>query len=165
MVKLKNNIRILKNNKSIINCTIFICIIIIDQLSKFLLIRKNIQIIPNLLKFTYLENNGAAFGIFNTNIVLISNLLIVIVLLVYWIKSEKNNTKNISLTLIIAGSIGNLVDRVVRGYVIDFIKIWDNIPIFNIADISIVIGLIILLMLNIYNIMQKKEISKIVWLF
>ena len=162
MVKLKNNIRILKNNKSIINCTIFICIIIIDQLSKFLLIRKNIQIIPNLLKFTYLENNGAAFGIFNTNIVLISNLLIVIVLLVYWIKSEKNNTKNISLTLIIAGSIGNLVDRVVRGYVIDFIKIWDNIPIFNIADISIVIGLIILLMLNIYNIMQKKEISKIV---
>lgn len=162
MVKLKNNIRILKNNKSIINCTIFICIIIIDQLSKFLLIRKNIQIIPNLLKFTYLENNGAAFGIFNTNIVLISNLLIVIVLLVYWLKSEKNNTKNISLTLIIAGSIGNLVDRVVRGYVIDFIKIWDNIPIFNIADISIVIGLIILLMLNIYNIMQKKEISKIV---
>ena len=124
---MKNYTKILEKNKSIVNFTIFISIIIIDQLFKFLLIDKDITVIPNLLKFTYLENNGAAFGIFDTNIVLALNIIVVLALLVYWIKSEKNNIKNISIIVIIAGSIGNLIDRVIRGYVIDFIKIAEEI--------------------------------------
>lgn len=126
---------------------IFIIIVIIDQITKLLLINSDITIIPNILNFSYIENTGAAFGMFDKQIVLVANIIIITAICIYWIKSKKNNIKNIAFVLIISGSIGNLADRLFRGYVIDFIKItiFDNLPIFNIADISIVVGIFILM--------------------
>lgn len=119
-----------------------VLIIIIDQLSKVLIIDKNISIIPNFLEFNYTQNTGGAFGIGKINFILISSILIIIGIIVFLIKENKNITNYIPFFMLLSGSIGNLIDRVFRGYVIDFIDINIlNFPNFNMADISIVFGI------------------------
>ena len=139
--------------------TIIISIILlcIDQISKLLVVNlltktNSITIIKNFFYLTYINNDGAAFSILvGKRIFLILIAVLVIVMLIRYIK--KNNIQNklelVSLALIIGGSLGNLMDRVVRGYVIDFLdfKIFNyNFPIFNLADTFIVIGVILLLL-------------------
>ena len=123
-----------------------IVIVIIDQLSKMLIINKKIPVIPNFLEFNYTQNTGGAFGIGRINFILIISIMIIIGIIIYLIKENKKITNYIPFVLILSGSIGNLIDRIFKGYVIDFIDI--NIldfPNFNIADISIVSGVIVLL--------------------
>ena len=139
--------------------TIIISIILlcIDQISKLLVVNlltktDSIAIIKNFFYLTYINNDGAAFSILvGKRIFLILVAIIVIIMLIHYIK--KNNIQNklelVSISLIIGGSLGNLMDRVVRGYVIDFLdfKIFNyNFPIFNLADTFIVIGVILLLL-------------------
>ena len=139
--------------------TIIISIILlcIDQISKLLVVNlltktDSITIIKNFFYLTYINNDGAAFSILvGKRIFLILIAVLVIVMLIRYIK--KNNIQNklelVSLALIIGGSLGNLMDRVVRGYVIDFLdfKIFNyNFPIFNLADTFIVMGVILLLL-------------------
>jgi signal peptidase II len=131
-------------------------IIILDRITKyaakvFLFPDNNLDLINGYLSLTYLENRGAAFGIFkNKKFLLIGVTAIVIALLIYYLIKNRNMNKylKIGLTLIIAGAIGNLIDRVMLGYVIDFIhfqvrNIFDW-PVFNVADISVVCGSAIL---------------------
>ena len=123
-----------------------IVIVIIDQLSKMLIINKKIPVIPNFLEFNYTQNTGGAFGIGRINFILIISIIIIIVIIVFLIKENTKITNYIPFVLLLSGSIGNLIDRIFKGYVIDFIDI--NIldfPNFNIADISIVSGVIVLL--------------------
>ena len=139
--------------------TIIISIILlcIDQISKLLVVNlltktDSITIIKNFFYLTYINNDGAAFSILvGKRIFLILIAVLVIVMLIRYIK--KNNIQNklelVSISLIIGGSLGNLMDRVVRGYVIDFLdfKIFNyNFPIFNLADTFIVIGVFLLLL-------------------
>ncbi len=139
--------------------TIIISIILlcIDQISKLLIVNlltktDSITIIKNFFYLTYINNDGAAFSILvGKRILLILIAVLVIVMLIRYIK--KNNIQNklelVSISLIIGGSLGNLMDRVVRGYVIDFLdfKIFNyNFPIFNLADTFIVIGVFLLLL-------------------
>ena len=139
--------------------TIIISIILlcIDQISKLLVVNlltktDSITIIKNFFYLTYINNDGAAFSILvGKRIFLILIAVLVIVMLISYIK--KNNIQNklelVSISLIIGGSLGNLMDRVVRGYVIDFLdfKIFNyNFPIFNLADTFIVIGVFLLLL-------------------
>ena len=111
--------------------TIIISIILlcIDQISKLLVVNlltktDSITIIKNFFYLTYINNDGAAFSILvGKRIFLILIAVLVIVMLIRYIK--KNNIQNklelVSISLIIGGSLGNLMDRVVRGYVIDFL--------------------------------------------
>ena len=139
--------------------TIIISIILlcIDQISKLLVVNlltktDSITIIKKFFYLTYINNDGAAFSILvGKRIFLILIAVLVIVMLIRYIK--KNNIQNklelVSISLIIGGSLGNLMDRVVRGYVIDFLdfKLFNyNFPIFNLADTFIVIGVILLLL-------------------
>ncbi len=129
-----------------------IIIIIIDQLSKLYIIDRHITIIPNFFEFNYTENPGGAFGIGNFNLVLITSILIVVGIIIFLIKHHKNITNYIPFILIISGSMGNIFDRIFRGYVIDFIDVnIFNFPNFNIADICIVIGVVILVLFEIKN--------------
>lgn len=136
---------------------ISIILLCIDQIAKLLVVNlltktDSIAIIKNFFYLTYINNDGAAFSILvGKRIFLILVAIIVIIMLIHYIK--KNNIQNkleiVSLALIIGGSLGNLMDRVVRGYVIDFLdfKIFNyNFPIFNLADTFIVIGVILLLL-------------------
>lgn len=139
---------------TIIISMILLCI---DQISKLLVVNlltktDSITIIKNFFYLTYINNDGAAFSILvGKRIFLILIAVLVIVMLIRYIK--KNNIQNklelVSISLIIGGSLGNLMDRVVRGYVIDFLdfKIFNyNFPIFNLADTFIVIGVFLLLL-------------------
>lgn len=141
----------------IIIIIISIILLCIDQISKLLVVNlltktNSITIIKNFFYLTYINNDGAAFSILvGKRIFLILIAVLVIVMLIRYIK--KNNIQNklelVSLALIIGGSLGNLMDRVVRGYVIDFLdfKLFNyNFPIFNLADTFIVIGVFLLLL-------------------
>ena len=133
-----------------------IIFIIIDQLSKIIVVNnltnnKSIEVIKSFFYLTYTNNKGAAFSILTgRRILLILVALIVIGVLIYYVRKNKIEGKvnKIALSLVIGGSIGNLIDRILRGAVIDFIdvKIFGyNFPIFNLADTFIVIGVFLLI--------------------
>lgn len=127
-----------------------IIIVFLDQITKYTLMGKNLTIIPNILNFTYTENTGVAFGIGANNIFLtIIVNIIVLGLIIDCIRKNQTDFKIlIPLILIFSGGVGNLIDRIFRGYVIDFIDIkLFNFPNFNIADICITIGIIFLIII------------------
>lgn len=134
-----------------------IIFLIVDQITKILVVNslvpgENIEIIKNIFNIIYTNNTGAAFSILlGKRIFLIVVAVLIIGVLLYYIKRNKIEKKIdiIALSFIIGGSLGNLIDRIVRGYVIDFISIKIgnyNFPIFNVADILIVIGVFLLLL-------------------
>lgn len=135
----------MKKKKYILITFLFI---IIDQLTKFLINQnieylKSFQIIKNFFYFTNAHNNGAAFSILSGyNLLFISITLIVICLI------DKYIEKNISFYILLGGIIGNLIDRLIFGYVRDFLdfRIFNyNFPIFNISDICICLGIFLII--------------------
>jgi len=124
--------------------------LIIDQIIKFFvennLYGKSIDIIENIFSLTYVQNKGAAWGIFSGNdwILKIFAPILIILVIIFVYKTCKNNLEFIFGGLIVGGAIGNLLDRIIRGYVVDFLdfKFW---PVFNFADICIVLGCLLLI--------------------
>lgn len=115
----------------------------LNTLSKGLVI----DIIPNYLDFEYLENRGAAFGIFQGKMLALSlvTILIVLALIITLIRAKNSSVLyRISLALIISGALGNLYDRLIRGFVVDFIHFHLNntwhFPTFNFADMLVTFG-------------------------
>ena len=126
-----------------------------DQLTKLLAVKNlkgkaDIPLIPDVLYFQYLENRGAAFGIFQDRkifLVLLTSLILVGVCYVLWkIPADKKYIYlKLLCFLITAGGIGNLIDRVRRNYVIDFIYFAPiDFPVFNVADIYVSVGMVFL---------------------
>lgn len=147
-------------NKNKIGIVIAVVIILLDQLTKILMINKQLTIIPNLLEFTYTENTGVAFGIANSKIFLIILVSILILGIIVKFIKETQTDKNILLSLyfIIAGGISNLIDRIFRGYVIDFIDINIlNFPNFNIADICITLGVFVLIFIIAKSLFKNEK--------
>lgn len=132
-----------------------ILLVFIDQLIKSCVIKNlynsNKQLIHGFLNFTYTENTGGAFGIGNSKVLIfiIANIVLIgLVTIILFTKFNKvNKTTIVSLVLVIAGGIGNLVDRIFRGYVIDYIDINQlfKYPIFNFADICVVVGITLII--------------------
>ena len=133
---------------------IFISIIVFlsDQFTKYI-ITKNYNSLINkdliLFSIDYVKNFGAAFNLFDGSRIFLSIISIIITILLIFIILNNNNTTNIDLysfSFILGGTMGNGVDRITNGYVIDFISLnFINFPVFNIADVSINIGLILLI--------------------
>ena len=147
----------MKNKSNMIIIILSLLFTIIDQLCKLLIINNihnNITIIKNFFYLTYTQNDGAAFSILiGKRIFLIIVTLVIIALIVHYIK--KNNVKDklniLAFSLILGGALGNLIDRIIRGYVIDFIsiKIFKyNFPVFNLGDTFICIGVFLLLIIS-----------------
>ena len=139
--------------RNIIIILSIVLLVILDQLTKFLVVKliplnNAVILIRNFLKFYYIQNTGAAFGMFSGYLILLIIITFVVLYFLYKeIKTSKIDNLNIcSLVLIISGSIGNLIDRIIYGHVIDFIDFRIiNYPIFNLADTAIVIGVFIIL--------------------
>jgi signal peptidase II len=138
---------------------ISILIILSDKLTKYIINLNHTSLINNDLIFfsiDYVKNYGAAFNILSGSRIFLSTVSTIITLyLIYFILFKKNisNLNLLSYSLILAGTVGNGIDRIIKGYVIDFINL--NIidfPVFNIADISINIGLILI----IYGLIKNK---------
>ena len=124
---------------------------ILDQLSKvYIYLNFHKLLNKELLIFSveFVRNSGAAFNIFSGSRLFLSCISIIssIILSYFIFISENKHINRYGLSFILAGSIGNGIDRILKGYVIDFIKIkYINFPVFNIADIVINIGVIILI--------------------
>ncbi|MBI4447843.1 signal peptidase II [Candidatus Woesearchaeota archaeon] len=117
-------------------------LIFLDQLTKFLMREKSFVFVKNFFSLAYSENSGAVFGLFQQQNFLLTIIgFAILALLIYYRQHFKSD---FVVTLLSAGVVGNLLDRLFRGYVIDFISIWIW-PTFNLADAFTVIGVIFLI--------------------
>ena len=137
-----------------------ILIVLIDQFTKYLISSNNKLLINKdylLLKLDFVKNYGAAFNIFSGNRIFLSLISIFFSIILIYLIFKKNNLNSFDLysySFILGGTIGNGIDRIYKGFVVDFINLnIINFPVFNIADISINIGFIILL----YNIFRNNR--------
>lgn len=125
--------------------------IFIDQITKYIILTKfqdkgTIKAIKNVMNITYVENTGGAFGFMSGNrwlFILIT--IFALGIFGYLIKDFDLKVRPIysaSLILIIIGTLGNFIDRITRGYVVDFIQFafWKSFAVFNFADICITVG-------------------------
>ena len=137
-----------------------IFIILIDQFTKYLIFYNYKKFINKdflLFRLDFVKNYGAAFNIFSGNRIFLSCISVIFSILLTNLILRKN-TLNLfdlfSYSFILGGTIGNGIDRILRGYVIDFINLnFINFPVFNIADISINIGFIFLF----FSILKNKR--------
>ena len=157
---------ILFNNK--FNLTLFflfLTLVILDQVTKALVINffnlyDSVALLP-MINLTFVVNYGFAFGLLNNpslNQILVSLVILAIIIyFLYLLIKTQDKIFQLTLTLILAGALGNFVDRIFRGFVIDFIDIYIgkyHWPAFNIADSCITVGFVVL-MINILFLNKK----------
>jgi signal peptidase II len=133
-----------------------LAIVTLDQITKVLVaarmsLSESIPVIPGFFHFTYVRNTGMAFGLlsgsdmpFKTLLVTLASILALVAVAYYALRSPgSERVTRIGLTLILGGAIGNIIDRVRLGYVIDFIDVFyrgSHWPAFNVADSAISVG-------------------------
>ena len=135
-------------------------IILIDQLTKYLMFHNYNKFINKnffIFRLDFVKNYGAAFNILSGNRIFLSLISIIFSILLVYLILSKNTLNKFDLfaySFILGGTIGNGIDRIFKGFVIDFINLnIINFPVFNIADISINVGFIFLL----YRIFKNKQ--------
>lgn len=142
-------------------------VLVVDQLSKFI-VRYSLEpgqsmpVIKGLFYLTYVRNTGAAFGLFSNRrpVFVAATFLAIIMILVYHLKTKETTAFfNVALGLELGGAIGNLIDRLTHGWVTDFIYV-RFIPVFNIADSAIVVGVILLILIMLQDIVKERNESK-----
>ena len=135
-----------------------------DRLSKFFAVKylsagESIPVIKNIFHITIVHNTGAAFGMFRSRPQLFVIIAIFAIFFINFLLLRKSHVlssaERLSLYLILAGTLGNLTDRLMFGYVVDFIdlRVW---PVFNFADSFITIGAVIL-GLSVLGVVKKNE--------
>lgn len=150
---------------------IALMVLLLDQSTKWLVVHKmdlyeSIPVIHDFFYLTSHRNRGAAFGILQDKIWLFILITVVVVaFIIYYLWKLKNESAGMSIAfaLILGGAIGNLVDRILKGEVVDFLHFQFGsyqFPIFNIADSSIVIGVALLLILTFFTAEQKESFSE-----
>ena len=155
----------------IISAITVIILVILDQITKWQALTKlkpikNTVVIKGFLDFTFVENRGAAFGILSGKRVFFLLLTVVVAAgIIYSFyklpKTREYNWLKCGLVLVLSGAIGNVIDRAVRGYVVDFLEVtFIKWPVFNLADIYVVVGACFILFLSLFVIKEeeKKEV-------
>ncbi len=123
----------------------------------------SIPLIENVFHLTYVENRGIAFGMFSGGrVVFIAVSLIVMAVLLIIVFKTPKDTRTVWLkggaSLVIAGAIGNLIERIIKGYVVDFFDFrLINFPVFNVADIAVCVGVVMLLIHFLFAEDSKSE--------
>lgn len=161
-----NNKEIKRSVMLIIDLIIFVILLSVDQFTKYLAIAKlkgnyPFVLIDGVLEFNYLENRGSAFGMLQNQkyfILFICVIFLAVIMFFLFRLPEKKKfiSMHILLSLIVAGGIGNMIDRIRFDYVIDFISFTlIDYPIFNVADCYIVVGTIVLFILFLFVYKEK----------
>ena len=128
--------------------------VILDQLTKWIVIHSmelydSIVLIEKFFSFTYIHNYGAAWGMFDNQrwIFMVATSIALIIMPIILYRYRKVHVLfNLSLSLFIGGAIGNMIDRIFLGYVVDFLEFtFIDFPVFNVADICVVFGAIIMI--------------------
>ena len=153
--------------RPLISILIILVCVGIDQLTKLLAINNlrdladEIPVINKVFGLYYVENKGISFSMLSSKMALIIIVTSIIMLILIYVMIRTPKTKyfmpfSIVLSVIIGGAAGNMIDRIFRGYVIDFIMLdFINFPIFNVADIFVCVGLFILVFLIIFKYKDK----------
>ncbi len=160
------NIEIKRRSMLCIDALIFVLLLGVDQFTKLLAIqhlkdKPAYVLIDGVLELQYLENRGSAFGMLQNQkfLILFVGIVFMVMLLLFLFKlpqKKKFCIVHVLLAVIIAGGIGNMIDRLRFDYVVDFISfVLINYPIFNVADIYIVVGTIILFVLFLFVYKEK----------
>lgn len=153
-------------------CAIIVSLLALDLVTKYVfdatLGNETITVVPYLFNFKMTYNMGAAWGILaGKQVFLIVLTLVFLVIFIGYYVKEKQKTwlLNITFGFLIAGCLGNLYDRIVFGYVRDFIQFdfWKTFPIFNFADVALCVGVVLFVIyLIIFSAKsKKKDITKI----
>ncbi len=136
-----------------INLILILSLIALDQYSKYWIESSGISqidLMPGFIELKYSQNTGIAFSLFDNHplILTLLNSLIILIFIIYFIKNHSHLlSKNLPAILIIAGGLGNLIDRYTKGYVIDFINpTFIDFAIFNLADCFLNIGVFLLVL-------------------
>ena len=162
--------------KGIIYAVLIFILFGIDQYTKRLAVihlkdGKDFVLIKNILSFSYLENTGAAWGVLSGKITLFAAftcilivLIILIILRLERMAGVKYRMLQLDMAGLLAGAVGNLADRLINGYVVDFIKIdFINFPVFNVADCYVTLSMIILIIFLLFF-MKEDELDNIFYL-
>ena len=124
-------------------------LVLADQIVKLLVMKYiplggHVDFIPHIMELTYVKNTGAAFSMFAQHtwiLALISTVLSVVLAVAIWKNFFRHPLGKVCLTMLLAGAVGNLIDRVFRGFVVDmFSTTFMNFAVFNVADICVVVG-------------------------
>jgi signal peptidase II len=154
---------------------VLLTVVILDQWTKLLIVRhfalgESVSLIPSFFNLTYVRNTGAAFSLlhnapdaFRVPFFILMPLVILSVVMYFFVKLPPSKfLAGLALSLIIGGAIGNLIDRVRLGYVVDFLHAhWKYVytwPMFNVADSCIVVGVGILFL---ESLLSKSEASAV----
>lgn len=143
---------------------IIISLVIIDQISKWLanIYKPSFSVFGDFLQIKYTQNTGTIFGLMqgtNTIFIVLGIALCVIIGIYMKCKVPRESTTEKCFNLILAGGIGNIIDRIFRGFVVDFISLkW--IGIFNFADSYIVIGVLFIIFMEIREIFKDGEADR-----
>lgn len=134
----------------------FFITLLIDQIIKYIVVTSNcdITIIPKYFNLIYVQNTGGVYGIFeNNNIAFcIVSAIVLMILFIYSKNITKDNKlKQVLWQLILAGGVSNLIDRIFRGFVVDFVQMI-GFGVFNLADACIVISAIIIIFIELKEI-------------
>ncbi|WP_317855952.1 signal peptidase II [Chakrabartyella piscis] len=143
----------------------------VDQWTKYLALVElkpvgNIVFVQGFMDFTFVENRGVAFGMFSGQrwFILLLTSIITLVLVYYYIKLPKTKEYKpvrFAMVLVFAGAIGNIIDRMRLGYVVDFFEFtFFEWPVFNMADIYVVVGVILLSFLILFVIKDEEKVEK-----
>jgi signal peptidase II len=144
----------LKSPSVVILFAVSLFIVVFDQITKLIAIdeigpeagRPTVSVVPGLLELRYVENTGAAFGIFQdstTALIFVSIGVVTLLAVVFWKLILYSRFLAFAFGLQFGGAIGNLIDRIRLGYVVDFVDV-PLIPVFNVADSGITVGVAIL---------------------
>ncbi len=156
----------------IVYTAIILCGIGLDQLTKWLAVRyltsvKTFAIIENVLHLTYVENRGAAFGMLADNrwvFLVVSSILILCLIPYLYLGMAEGRLASVSVAMILSGGIGNMIDRIALGYVVDFIDVrLIRFAVFNGADSFVCVGaclLVVSLILSIIDESKKASAGK-----
>lgn len=155
--------------KNIFSCIVYaVLVALIDFFIKYIVLLKvktasGFKLLYGLIEIVYIENKGAAFGLFSGNLLFLIILNIISIgFLTYFIFNKFNNNRVVLflLSLVIGGGIGNLIDRLIYGHVIDYIKFSFFEPVCNFADYCITLGIIGLIIYATFIFKQFEESNK-----
>ncbi len=149
-----------------ISLAVIILLTGVDQLTKYIAVSTvkvngPKEFLFGLFQFRYVENTGAAFSSFSDNTVILTVATVIILaacLIMLLSKRIKSNFMNICLMLVIAGGLGNVIDRIANGFVVDFIEpLFVNFAVFNFADCCITVGALLIIAYQIYEIIRDRK--------
>ena len=124
-------------------------LVAVDQLVKYLVMTRiplgeHVPFIPYILDLTYVTNTGAAFSIFSEHtwaLAVVSLVMSILLAAALWMNLFRHPLGKLPLTLLLAGAVGNLIDRAFRGFVVDMFNVlFMHFAVFNVADICVVVG-------------------------